>query len=521
MVIIRPMKPPRAPYKVFLTSAFLGLILSLACNFPMLQAQKQGEDTLQPPYFPTFTPEQNPAPGPTEPPSKIILPPTEIPQGTYDLPGEGEDSFIYLAQSGDTLSAVAKRFGVESDQVTSPQIIPSEGYISPGQILFVPYVLEEVLPATPLLPDSEVIYSPTTVDFQIEDFVSEAGGFLSTYEEEVDGERFSGSEIVARVAAETSTNPRLLLVFLEYRSRWVSGQPENSEKEIYPIGFYVPGYRGLYKELSLAAKQLNIGYYGWRLGTLTELIFLDGSVKRLNPNSNAGSVAVQYLFSKFYRPDLWEDALYGANNFLVVHSQMLGDAWERAAAVEPLLTPEVNQPLLELPFAPGERWSFTGGPHKSWNTGTPPGALDFSPVTGDPPCSVSSAWVTASAFGVVTRSEYNLLALDMDGDGNEQTGWVLLYLHVAKRDRVTKGTKVSVDDRIGHPSCEGGDATGAHVHIARKYHGEWLAADGPVPFVLSGWRVANGSRSYQGYLIKGNEMVAANPGGPRSSIIIR
>jgi hypothetical protein len=42
-----------------------------------------------------------------------------------------------------------------------------------------------------------------------------------------------------------------------------------------------------------------------------------------------------------------------------------------------------------------------------------------------------------------------------------------------------------------------------------------------VPFTLSGWRVANGSRYYEGYLIKGDEMVAANPGGSRSSIIVR
>lgn len=460
-------------------------------------------------------PELNGAPS-QEPP-----PPTPAPQETFASPGVNAGVYTYLAQSGDTLSSVASHFGVETDQVSSPQIIPPEGYLSPGQVLYIPNVLDEVLASAPLLPDSEVIYSPSAVGFSIEAYIADSGGYLSAYEEEVDAQRLSGAQIVKRVAAETSTNPRLLLAFLEHRSRWVTGQPENSEKETYPLGFYVPGYRGLYKELSLAAKQLNIGYYGWRLGTLTELVYPDGSVRRLNPNLNAGSVAVQFLFSKFYRPNLWQEGLYGADNFLLLHSQMFGNAWERAAAFEPLLSPAVGQPELALPFSPGERWSFTGGPHKSWNTGTPPGGLDFSPVTGDPPCSVSSAWVTASGPGVVVRSEHNLLMLDLDGDGYEQTGWVLLYLHVAERDRIPAGTQVSRDERLGHPSCEGGTATGTHVHLARKYNGEWLPAGGPVPFTLSGWQVADGSRYYEGYLIKGDEMVAAHPGGSRSSIIVR
>jgi hypothetical protein len=83
------------------------------------------------------------------------------------------------------------------------------------------------------------------------------------------------------------------------------------------------------------------------------------------------------------------------------------------------------------------------------------------------------------------------------------------------------GTWLSVNDRIGHASCEGGSATGKHVHIARKYHGEWLAADGPIPIVLSGWRVIMGERPYLGKLVKGNQEVVANPGGPQSSIIQR
>jgi LasA protease len=506
---------------------FVWLLLSMACNFPMLAPQggrrdKQAQGTtnnlsspaLQTPEDDTFV---TPLPGLNPDPTSL---PEKIP-ATIEPPVESADAYVYRAQSGDTLSAVASRFGVESDQIVSQQVIPAEGYISLGQVLIIPKTLGETLSNMPSMPDSEVIYSPSTLDFQIEAYIADMGGFLSNYEEQVDGERLTGSQVVRRVAMETSTNPRLLLAFLEYRSGWVSGQPEDEEKQIYPIGFYVPGYRGLYKELSLTAKQLNIGYYGWRQGSLTKLTFPDGSVKRLSPELNAGSVALQFLFSKFYKSSLWEQVLYGPGNFLPLYREMFGDAWERAKSVEPLLAPDVRQPELELPFAPGERWGFTGGPHKSWNTGTPPGALDFSPVTGDPPCSVSSAWVTASASGVVVRSEHDLLTLDLDGDGYEQTGWVLLFLHVADQERVPAGALVDVDDRLGHPSCEGGNATGTHVHIARKYNGEWIPADGPLPFVLSGWELHGGSKSYQGYLVKGDRMIEANPGGPQSSVIVR
>jgi hypothetical protein len=121
----------------------------------------------------------------------------------------------------------------------------------------------------------------------------------------------------------------------------------------------------------------------------------------------------------------------------------------------------------------------------------------------------------------VTRSDRNILALDLDGDGFEQTGWVLFYLHIADRERVPAGTRVNLDDPLGHPSCERGRSTGTHVHIARKYNGEWIAADGPLPFVISGWRARNGARLYEGSLIKGEQEVWANPGGPRTSIVVR
>ena len=434
---------------------------------------------------------------------------------------EAPSLFEYIAQSGDTLSAIAKRFGVEPEQITSPQPIPSEALIPPGQLLSIPSTLGETPYPSALLPDSEVVHSPAAVDFQIQNFVHDAGGYLSAYGESLGGEWLTGAQIIHKVAIENSINPRVLLAFLEYRSNWVLGQPKDPAQLDYPIGFYVPDYRGLYKELVLAAVQLGMGYYGWRSGTLTMLTFPDRSAARLSPGLNAGSVALQVLFSKFYRQGEWREALYGPESFTRLYQQMFGDSWARAARSEPLFPMDLAQPPVELPFAPGERWSFTGGPHLSWNSGSARGALDFSPVTGEAACLPSTAWVTASAAGIVARSSHEVVVIDLDGDGYESTGWVLLYLHLPEPDRVSLGTHVEVDDRLGHPSCERGKSTGTHVHLARKYNGEWIPADGPLPFVLSGWEVEAGNKSYAGYLIKGDQIVTANPGGSQSSVIVR
>ncbi len=448
-------------------------------------------------------------PGPGQPAAWVTLDPaTALPP------------FAYITQPGDTLTALAARFGVNPDQITPLQ--PATGLLAAGQQLTIPNLLG--LPPYPsaVLPDSAIIYSPSSANFQIDDYITQAGGYLSTYREKVDDETLSGSEIVRRVAKESSINPQLLLAFLEFRSGWVRGQPFAYTQPEYPIGFYVPEYKGLYLELSLVAKELSIGYYGWRQGSLTELTFPDYSHVRISPALNTGSVAVQVLTSMFYRHQSdWLETLYGPQGFTSLYTAMFGDPWQAAASVEPLFPDGLALPALELPFAPGEYWSLTSGPHISWRTGTPRGALDFAPITGEPPCAISSAWVTASAPGRVVRAERGVVALDLDGDGLEQTGWVLVYMHIAKQDRVSLDAWVDTNGPLGHPSCEGGTATGTNVHLARKYNGEWLAADGPLPMVLSGWVAHQGKLSYEGTLEKDGRIVSARPDGSSGSTIIR
>jgi murein DD-endopeptidase MepM/ murein hydrolase activator NlpD len=277
----------------------------------------------------------------------------------------------------------------------------------------------------------------------------------------------------------------------------------------------------MFGQMLWAVNQLSIGYYGWRAGTITQLQFPDGSRLRINPRLNAATVAIQYLFSKVHSQSQWAQMIEPGTGFLASYTQMFGDPWARGDNVDPLLPPGLAQPALALPFEPDTEWSYTGGPHGAWEHDGSLAAVDFAPSTDHGGCDPTPTWVTAAAPGLIVRSERGLVVEDLDGDGFEQTGWSLIYLHIATAGRVAVGTFVQQDDRIGHASCEGGQATGTHLHFARKYNGEWLAADGPLPFVLDGWTVHAGALAYQGTLSRGDKIITADPVGQLKSVIIR
>ncbi len=122
---------------------------------------------------------------------------------------------------------------------------------------------------------------------------------------------------------------------------------------------------------------------------------------------------------------------------------------------------------------------------------------------------LSNEWVVAAADGLILRADQGEVIEDLDGDGFEQTGWVILYMHVESRDRVSAGAYVQAGDRLGHPSCEGGVSNGTHLHLARKYNGEWIPADGSLPFVMDGWVSAGTGAEYDGTMTRGGVSLEA------------
>ena len=445
-----------------------------------------------------------------------------IPTQAALLQQEENAQILYYAQSGDSIGVLAIRFGVEAQEITSTAALPEEGFIPVGQLLLIPNRLNQTSSNLKLFPDSEVVNSPSSVDFDIAAYVDQAGGYLSTYKEQVyaHGE-MSGAAIVEKVSKEFAIHPRLLLALIEHQTGWVYGpKPADEFSQWYPLGIKMDA-AGLHHQLVQAAGLIESGYYGWREGTLVTTDFQDGWRLRLAAELNCGTVGLMQFFSTLYRFEVWSNTLYGEDGFIATYSRMFGDPWVIAQEHEPIFTPDVLQPELILPFEPGIVWAYTVGPHAAWGAADVRAALDFSPPTAESGCHTNWNWVTAAAAGLVVRSEEGVVVVDMDGDGYEQTGWNIIYLHIATTNRVPVGTWLEAGDRIGHPSCEGGKSTGTHLHIARKYNGEWVPAEGPLAFVMSGWKTKSGSEFLQGWLVKGEEVRQASIYGIVASHISR
>ena len=116
-----------------------------------------------------------------------------------------------------------------------------------------------------IIPDSELVYGPMSIWFDLKGFIEQQSGYLSGYIEEVEGNLLSGKEIISMVSKNYSVNPRLLLAILEYRSGWLTQSKPPESSQYYPLGFENLYYTGLYKQLTWAADNLNRGYYLWKV----------------------------------------------------------------------------------------------------------------------------------------------------------------------------------------------------------------------------------------------------------------
>lgn len=438
----------------------------------------------------------------------------------------------YRTQSGDTLLALAARFEVGLSEIQllangrwqpASQLHPPAATLPPGRTLRLPRPDFETGPATRLLPDSELIFAASAGNFDLQTFLTNQGGFLSRYyETHLSGMPQPAGEVVEMVALASATNPRLLLTLLEFRCNCVSGPLADGVNPDTLLG--VTGHKrtGLYRQLVWLQEQLNAGYYGWRAGTLTSLTLADGTHIRLHPTLNAGTVALQYTLAQWLGAEAWRAALDPASGVAAIHADLFGDAWARAATVEPLLPGSLTQPELNLPIRPGRTWAYTGGPHSAWEQNGVWAAIDLNPGGVARSCNPAEEPALAAAPGVIARLEEGLLALDLDGDGDELTGWVLLYIHLEPVANLTVGQRVAADTVLGYPSCAGGPATSAHLHLARKYNGEWmLAGRGPVPFNLGGWVAGELPEPYAGTLTNGAVTITACTCATRDTYITR
>jgi LysM repeat protein len=452
----------------------------------------------------------------------LVNPTADPTRSGADIPVAQE----YVVQPGDSLSAIAIANGVSVETLLQLNQLPNPDRLEVGQVIRLPEPPREEGSDFKIVADSRMARGPGSGSFNVADFVSRQPGYIRTATDTVDDVTLTAAQIVERVALEYSIDPRLLLALLEYKSNWLSN-PQPSEPALtYPMGGQASplGFdrNGLYRQLTWAADQLNYGYYGWKNRGLDSVEFTDGTRIRFASALNAGTVGVQYFLSQYNDYYTWQQQV-SPEGFYRTYLSYFGDPF--ANVVDPIVPSGLEQPQLTLPFPQGETWFYTGGPHGGWGSGSAWAAVDFAPPDDlelvSSACYVSQYFATAIAPGVIARTDEGTVVLDLDGDGDETTGWTILYLHMASRDRIAPGTSVEIGDRIGRPSCEGGFSNGTHMHIARRYNGEWIPATCDAcppgqerpPFEMNGWTVVGlAGQEYQGYMVKGGERRIAEQG---------
>lgn len=442
-------------------------------------------------------------------------------------------SQIYTVEDGDFWGIIAEKLDVSVEDLLNANNMTEFDVIYPGDSLVIPSSSPSNQTATgtggtsssnysdyfKIIPDSELVYGPLTARFNVADFINSKGGYLSTYTQEVTGRQLTGVQIVEEISKSYSVNPKALLALLEYRSGWVTQKDPASGATDTPIGYIDDYHVGLYRQLLFSADLMNEGFYGWREKKLTSLNRTDGSSISPALGLNAGTIAYHNLFAFFDVANEWGIDT-GSNGVYATYQALFGNPFEMT--VDPIVPDGMVQPLYTLPFQTGEKWHFAGGPHGGWDHGSAWAAVDFAPP-GDPiGCGPSDAWSTAIAPGLVIRSDNGAVVVDLDGDGYEQTGWTILYMHMEARDVVSPGTTVKEGDHIGHPSCDGGVAVADHLHLARRYNGVWIAASDPkYPFILGNYNVIASDTEYDGWLKSGGTSIEALDGYNDSNIITR
>jgi LasA protease len=457
-------------------------------------------------------------------PMPAVMAQTPTPNTVASLPEIPES---YTVKAGDTLSLIAQRYGVSMQAILDNNTIANPNILQVGQVLNLPDFPQVQTPSFKIIADSRLVRASK---FDIGAFIAQMPGFIRSYSEDVGTRLANGStridtltsaQIVERVALEYSVDPRLLLTILEYRAQWLSQINIPATQQIYPLA-NLTNREGLYRQLAWLANELNRGYYGWKYRGLNSIELADGTRYTFNLTLNPATIALQYVFSLFNTHQAWLNDVQ-ETGFFATYFAYFGNPFDNA--LDQPLPNSLAQPPLTLPFAEGERWYFTGGSHGGWGSGSAWAAVDFAPPDERTSemglCYTSEYWTRAVASGVIARSGDGVVVLDLDGDGDEATGWSILYLHLDESVLIPQGQSVMVGTPLGRAACSGGFSTATHIHIARRFNGEWLPAqcadcpseESPPPFVMSDWQVITLSgQEYQGYLVRNGEQRQAEQG---------
>jgi hypothetical protein len=356
----------------------------------------------------------------------------------------------------------------------------------------------------PLISDGQFVWGPNVGDFDVWRFLEGLDSPLAAYADEIESH-----------AAYTSVNPLVLLTVLELRYGYIRSFPEEVFPDIVSENIESTAYDlaiNFYKHLYNWGSRKDI--HQIEVSAAPILSFEGDITEELSTQMSSGTYAIASALSQSQSYEVWQSAV--AKNtpggFTEIFISLFPD-------IDPLDTSnDINPPSLppdnffQLPFPLGGEWTFNG-PH-SWCGGDacweqPPdrSSMDFATnwAKGEP---YPAHYTVAAAPGIGNVIEPSRTNDPCWYEIDHGDGWMTSYYHLQRlgepgdRGEVLRNQSLGV---VAEEVCNGGFATGAHVHFTLWYNGSYYDLDG---IKLSGWTVHSGPTAYTtGFLERGDEIV--------------
>ncbi|MDF1500228.1 MAG: LamG domain-containing protein [Anaerolineales bacterium] len=346
----------------------------------------------------------------------------------------------------------------------------------------------------PSISDGQFVWGPNVGNFSIESFLGKRNSSLKPY-----------AEVIEAWARYYTINPRVLLAALELNYSLISEtNPDLDQETIYAL-------------IEESAADLSLAFYehlytlGNRgKGNLQALArggqsfeFEDGTQVEITWSPSSGSYAVAALHAKGNLkgnvPEV--QALGGAEDFEAIFGYFFPDTdpLDDSNNLEPDTLPPDD--YFQFPFPLGASWRFSGA--HSWSGGgsyPDRSSMDFSITWSnypDPPYKNTVAAAPGEAYIRAPNSYYSTIPcwVEIDHGG----GWKTHYYHLVNlgaSGEVGSKSQNQLIGGIGEEICNGGFATGPHVHFALFYNGAPYDLEG---LKLSGWTVHEGPRDENAY----------------------
>ena len=89
------------------------------------------------------------------------------------------ESQEYTVKSGDTLGNVAQQYGISLEALIAANKLANPDILNVGQILTIPVPdASGIGPSFKIIPDSELVYGPSSAQFDVNAFITAKDGYL-------------------------------------------------------------------------------------------------------------------------------------------------------------------------------------------------------------------------------------------------------------------------------------------------------------------------------------------------------